>query len=66
MLAYLKGVREYNDAHRKGINRDAVVQMLTQATAVKDPAMWNKMVWPALHGDGTINVASIRQGEAWF
>ena len=40
MLGYLKGVREYNDAHRKGINRDAVVQMLTQATAVKDPAMW--------------------------
>ncbi len=66
MLAYLKGVREYNDAYHKGINRDAVVQMLTQATAVKDSAMWNKMVWPALHGDGTINVASIRQGEEWF
>jgi NitT/TauT family transport system substrate-binding protein len=66
MLAYLKGVREYNDAYQKGINRDAVVQMLTQATAVKDPATWNKMVWPALHGDGTINVASIRQAEAWF
>jgi NitT/TauT family transport system substrate-binding protein len=66
MLAYLKGVREYNDAHLKGINRDAVVQLLTQATAVKDPAMWTKMVWPALHGDGTINVASIRAGEAWF
>jgi NitT/TauT family transport system substrate-binding protein len=66
MLAYLKGVREYNDAYHKGINRDAVIQMLTQATAVKDPAMWNKMVWPALHGDGTINMASIRQGEEWF
>jgi NitT/TauT family transport system substrate-binding protein len=66
MLAYLKGVREYNDAYQKGINRDAVVQMLTQATAVKDPATWNKMVWPALHPDGTINVASIREGEAWF
>ena len=42
------------------------MQLLTQATAVKDPAMWNKMVWPAIDGDGRINVASIRQAEEWF
>jgi len=34
MRAYVKGVRDYNDAYRKGINKDKVIDVLAQRTQV--------------------------------
>ena len=42
MVAYMKGVRDYNDAYRKDKNRAAITKLL--ATAVKiDPALVERM-----------------------
>lgn len=36
MVAYLRGVRDYNDAIFKRRDRDAVIQILMESTLVKD------------------------------
>ena len=44
MVAYLKGVRDYNDAlkegHLAGPNADEVVAVLTEYTPIKDAAIY--------------------------
>jgi NitT/TauT family transport system substrate-binding protein len=69
MVAYLKAVREYNDAFRKGdaALRAAVVQALVKHTTVKDPALYERMIMPGLNPDGEVNVESLREDyEFWL
>lgn len=64
IVAYLRGVRDYNDAMFKRRDRDAVVKILTQHTLVKDAATYDRMVMPGIHPDGELNVPSIRESYA--
>jgi NitT/TauT family transport system substrate-binding protein len=68
-VAYLKAVREYNDAFRKGdaARRAEVVQALVKHTTVKDPALYERMTMPGLNPDGEVNVESLREDyEFWL
>ncbi len=60
MVAYVRAVRDYNDAFAKGIDRAAVVQILAQYTAVKDLALYDKLIPSGLEPDGRLNVESVR------
>jgi NitT/TauT family transport system substrate-binding protein len=53
MVAYLRGVRDYNLAFSKGTNKDAVIQSLLTHTTVKDRTLYDKMGIPGLNPDGT-------------
>ncbi len=69
ITAYLRGVRYYNDAFDKGdaAKRQEAVAILTRNTAVKDPALYDRMVMPGLAPDGRLNVASIAEDqELWL
>jgi NitT/TauT family transport system substrate-binding protein len=68
MVAYLKGVRYYNDAFDKGdaAKRQEVVNILTRNTTVKDPALYDRMVMPGLAPDGRLNVASLSEDQDYF
>ncbi len=69
MVAYLKGVRDYNDAFRKGdpVFRAEAVAALVKYTTVKDPALYDRMGMPGLHPDGEINIDSLREDyEYWL
>jgi NitT/TauT family transport system substrate-binding protein len=69
MVAYLKGVRYYNDAFDKGdaAKRQEAVAILTGNTAVKDPALYDRMVMPGLNPDGRLNAASVAEDqELWL
>src|SRR5260370_4458442 len=45
MTAYLKGVRTYMAAFGgNAVDRDKVIQILTQRTDIKDPQLWADMV----------------------
>lgn len=67
MVAYLRGVRDYNDAIRKGINRAEIFAMLARNLTVKDVALWERMVPTGLNPDGHINVETIREDiERWI
>lgn len=58
MVAYLKGVRYYNDAFRKGTNKAEVIQIIARHTGVK-PEMLEKGVPVGLNPDGYVNLKGL-------
>lgn len=60
MLAYLKGLRDFNDVffHGRG-DRERVVQVMTEYTLLKDPELWSRVQPPGLDPDGGVNVESL-------
>jgi NitT/TauT family transport system substrate-binding protein len=68
MVGYLKGVRRYNDAFSRNdaAARADVVDILSQRTSVKNAALYDRIVMPGLHPDGTVNVASLQAESAYF
>ena len=61
MAAYLKGVRDYNDAFVKGINQDEIIDIMTEHTALKDAELWKKVYVTGLHPDGKMFIDDIYQ-----
>jgi NitT/TauT family transport system substrate-binding protein len=66
MVAYLRGVRDYNDAFVKGEGRDDVVRVLTEATAVKDPGLYEQMHMAGLNPDGRVGRRSMQTELSYF
>jgi hypothetical protein len=66
MVAYLRGVRDYNDAFVRGEGRDDVVRVLTEATTVKDPALYEHMNMAGLNPDGRVGRRSMQTELSYF
>jgi ABC-type nitrate/sulfonate/bicarbonate transport system substrate-binding protein len=67
MVAYIKGLRDYNDAFGpKRKDRAAVVSILTQYTNVKDPALYDRMTFDYMNPDGYINAEALAADLDWF
>jgi NitT/TauT family transport system substrate-binding protein len=66
MVAYLRGVRDYNDAFVKGQGRGDVVRILTENTGVKDPAVYERMNLAGLDPDGRIARQSLQLDMDYF
>jgi NitT/TauT family transport system substrate-binding protein len=66
MVAYLKGVRDYNNAFRKDIDRAAIAAILSKNTTVKTPALYDKMIMPGLDPNGSINATGMAEDMQWF
>jgi NitT/TauT family transport system substrate-binding protein len=66
VVGYLKGVRTYNDAFVKGEGRGEVVRILTESTAVKDPAVYERMNMAGLDPDGHIARQSLQLDVDYF
>ncbi|KKB34202.1 ABC transporter substrate-binding protein [Bacillus thermotolerans] len=60
MAAYLKGVRDYNDAFIKGENKDEIITIMTKHTALKDPGLWEKVSVTGLDPNGHMYVDDIK------
>jgi NitT/TauT family transport system substrate-binding protein len=60
MVAYVRALRDYNDAFGKGIGRADVVQILAKHTTVKDIALYDRIIPAGLDPDGRLNVPGIR------
>ncbi len=52
MAAYLKGVRDYNDAFKKGEGKDEIINIMTQYTALKKAAVWEDVFVTGLDPNG--------------
>lgn len=61
MSAYLKGVRDYNDAFIKGIGKDEVIDIMVKHTALKDPELWEKVHVTGLDPDGKMFIDDIKK-----
>lgn len=66
MVAYIKGLRLYNDSFNDPEKRKEVVEILRRHTAVKDAAIYEKMIWPGLNPDGYLNTANLMDQQNWF
>jgi NitT/TauT family transport system substrate-binding protein len=66
MVAYLKGVRFYNDALNGKASRSELIGILTKDTSVKDAALYDKMALPGLNPNGTLNIDGMREDMNWF
>ncbi|HEY1723324.1 MAG TPA: ABC transporter substrate-binding protein [Magnetospirillaceae bacterium] len=66
MIAYLKGVRFYNDALSGKASRDELVDILVRNTSVKDRAIYQKMVFPGIDPDGKLNLAGMQSDTEWW
>lgn len=61
MAAYLKGVRDYNDAFFKDIGKDEVVDIMVKHTALKDPGLWDRVFVTGLDPNGRMFVEDIKK-----
>jgi len=67
MIAYLRGVRDYNDAfgpQHKGY--DEAVQIMTKDTTVKDPAVYAKMKPAGIDPDGKLDVSAMQEDIDYY
>jgi NitT/TauT family transport system substrate-binding protein len=66
MIAYLRGVRDYNDAFKKQRGRAEVVSILTRQLPVRDPDLYERMGFAYVDPDGRVDEASIADQLQWY
>jgi NitT/TauT family transport system substrate-binding protein len=70
MRAYLRAVRDYNDAlngaHFSGPKGDAVISILTAMGPIKDAGIYHRIGMHACNPDGKLNIASLREDLGIF
>jgi NitT/TauT family transport system substrate-binding protein len=66
MVAYLRGVRDYNDAFVKKLNRDAIVDILIRRTTLTDRALYDAIGFPALDPDGGVLTEDLQAQQEWY
>jgi len=65
MVAYMRGVRAYDDAFLKGINKDRVIQLLAQASGQPVSLIAHEHV-AGLDPNQNVNIAYLTKVENWF
>src|SRR5581483_2816478 len=68
MTAYLRALRDYNDAFLKGdpAKRREVVDILIRNTPLKDAALYEKMAMPGLAPNGRVNLQALEQDQEYY
>lgn len=66
MVAYVKGLRDYNDAFEKNMGKDEIIKILTKHTRIKDASIYNKVVPVGLNPDGMVNMLSLKKDAQWY
>jgi len=66
MNAYVRGLRDYNDAFEKGRDKQAIIDILTRYTRIKDPAIYQAVVPVGLSPDGLVNTPSLKTDAQWY
>jgi NitT/TauT family transport system substrate-binding protein len=70
MRAYIRAVRDYNDALENGriagSNADEVIAILTEYTFIKDPNVHRRITPAAIDPDGRLGLPSLRNDLTFF
>jgi NitT/TauT family transport system substrate-binding protein len=68
MIAYLRALRDYNDAFTRGdaAKREQAIATLIQHTSVKDRPLYDRMVMPGLNPEGRINAARVASHQDFW
>ncbi|HZS00274.1 MAG TPA: ABC transporter substrate-binding protein [Chloroflexota bacterium] len=65
-VALLRATREYLNAFEYGVDQDAVIEVLTQETPIKDPAVYRQIHYPWIDPDGAFSRASLESDAELF
>lgn len=65
-IARLQGARDFNDAFFKDIDREAVVDILTQYTALTDPAVYVDVNFTIMNPNGDVDIDSLTSDLNWY
>jgi NitT/TauT family transport system substrate-binding protein len=63
MVAYLRGTRDLVDAFDKGKDKEAIVDILTRGTNVKDAATWDQIPPPSVNPDGHVIARTLAEDQ---
>jgi NitT/TauT family transport system substrate-binding protein len=68
MAAYLRGVRDFNDAFVKNdpAKRAEVIDILSEYTPIKEKALYDKVVMPGLDPNGRVSVESLKSDQEYY
>jgi NitT/TauT family transport system substrate-binding protein len=62
----VRGLRDYNDAFEKNKGKKEIIQILTQSTRIKDPAIYQAVAPVGLSPDGLVNTQSLKADAQWY
>ena len=65
MTAYVRGLRDYDEAFFKNMHRAQTVDALASALSLK-PALFDNMGFAHLDPDGRVNMASVEDRMRWY
>lgn len=66
MIAYGKGVNDYNSAFLRGINRQGVINDLKKSIKIEDDLIWESMAIVGLNPYGRLNVKELINDIKWY
>lgn len=66
MNAYVRGLRDYNDAFEKGQGKQAIIKILTKSTRIKDASVYQAVTPVGLSPNGLVNVQSLKDDAQWY
>lgn len=66
MVAYVKSLRDYNDAFFKDINQDEIISILAEYSVVKDVQLYKKMYPVGFNPDGYVRMKGIQMDLDWY
>ncbi|HLB12722.1 MAG TPA: hypothetical protein VJO15_07175 [Dehalococcoidia bacterium] len=66
MVAYLKGLRDYNDSFVKNQGKKEIVDILAKHSPVKDPKLYDKIDMPFLDPDGKMSREAMKADIDYF
>ena len=66
MTAYIKSVRDYNDAFFKDQNKAAMIDLLCKYSVVKDPGLYQTMYPTGINPNGYVKMQGVALDLAWY
>jgi len=66
MVAYVKGLRDYNDGFEKQQGKDDIIDILTKHTRIRDKSVYQSVVPVGLNPDGMVNMLSLKSDARWY
>ncbi|NPV78743.1 MAG: ABC transporter substrate-binding protein [Firmicutes bacterium] len=66
MVAYLKALRDYNDAFFKNKGKDEIVKILAETSTVRDPKVYEKMFPVGLNPNGYVRMKGVQMDLDWY
>jgi NitT/TauT family transport system substrate-binding protein len=64
--AYVRGLRDYDQARAKGKDREAVIGMIQKHVPFLERPMYDQIPWPTNNPDGRVNADAIAAAQDWF